>query len=214
MLVTESDDEPGRRRGLLQIVDEAVGGGVTMLQLRDKQALGMAARLMDTTRRRRKPWHMFRTGWRDPVALTFVNGDEGLAAECAAELHLPERRGSANTIRDEWYENMIISQSVHSLEAALRAERNGADMLVLGSVFLSMTHPGGTKIGLVVVRDVCAAVRVPVIGIGGITAQNAGDVIRAGASGVAVVSAIFDATDARAAAAGLRAAIDAAWAER
>jgi thiamine-phosphate diphosphorylase len=87
-------------------------------------------------------------------------------------------------------------------------------MLVLGTVFPSASHPGGPTIGLEGVRDVCAAVNVPVIGIGGITAHNAGDVIRAGASGVAVISAIFDAPDPRAAAAELRAAIDDAWAAR
>ncbi len=87
-------------------------------------------------------------------------------------------------------------------------------MLVLGTVFPSQSHPGGPTIGLEGVREVCDAVSIPVIGIGGITAANAGDVIRAGASGVAVISAIFDADDPRAAAAELRAAIDAAWAER
>jgi thiamine-phosphate diphosphorylase len=117
-------------------------------------------------------------------------------------------------IRERYGEAIVLSHSVHSLEAALQAERDGADMLVLGTVFPSASHPGGPTIGLEGVREICAAVKIPVIGIGGITAQNAGDVIRAGASGVAVISAIFDAPDPRAAAAELRAAIDEAWNER
>ena len=93
------------------------------------------------------------------------------------------------------------------MEAALDAEQRGADMLVLGTVFASKSHPGGPTIGLDGVRAVCAAVRVPVIGIGGITAQNAGEVMSAGAAGVGVISAIFDAPDPQAAASELRAAI-------
>ncbi len=110
--------------------------------------------------------------------------------------------------------NVWISRSVHNVEAAVRAERDGADMLVLGTVFPSPSHPGGPSIGVEGVRAVCDAVRIPVIGIGGITAENAADVMRAGASGVAVIGAIFDAADPRAAAAELRAAIDAAWKDR
>ena len=116
--------------------------------------------------------------------------------------------------RDILPQGLVVSRSVHSIEAAVQAERDGADMLVLGTVFPSSSHPDGPTIGLDGVRAVCDAVSIPVIGIGGITAANAGDVIRAGASGVAVISAIFDAEDPRAAAAELRAAIDAAWAER
>jgi len=104
---------------------------------------------------------------------------------------------------------MVISRAVHSCDGAMQAERDGADMLVLGTVFPSKSHPGGPTIGVEGVRAVCDSVQIPVIAIGGITARNAPDVMRAGASGVAVISAIFDAGDPRAAAAELRAAIDA-----
>jgi thiamine-phosphate diphosphorylase len=103
---------------------------------------------------------------------------------------------------------------VHSVEAARDAERDGASLLIAGTVFASASHPGGETIGSDGLREICAAVRVPVLGIGGITAANAGDVIRAGASGVAVISAIAGADDPQAAAHGLRHAIDAAWHER
>jgi hypothetical protein len=117
---------------------------------------------------------------------------------------LPERRRAWD----------LISCSVHTIPHAIRAEQEGADMLILGTVFRSKSHPDGPTIGLEGVREVCAAVSIPVIGIGGVTAENAGDVIRAGASGVAVISAIFDADDPEAAARELRRAVDAAWAER
>jgi thiamine monophosphate synthase len=153
------------------------------------------------------------------AAAAGARGAEAVSGDCG--VHVPERPLAGfslpprvATIRRDYGEFLLISRSVHSVEAALQAERDSADMLVLGTVFPSSSHPSSATIGLDGVRAVCEAVSIPVIGIGGITAANAGDVIRAGASGVAVISAIFGAPDPRAAAAALRAAIDAAWAER
>lgn len=98
--------------------------------------------------------------------------------------HLPERTpGKA------------IGRSVHSVDAALRAEAEGCEYVVAGSVFPTTSHPGGPVGGLTLLRDVAAAVHIPVIAIGGITATNARRCIDAGARGVAVISAIFDADD-------------------
>lgn len=84
-------------------------------------------------------------------------------------------------------------------------------MVVAGTVFPSASHPGGATIGIDGLAEICAAVRIPVIAIGGVTAANAGEVMRAGASGAAVIGAIRGAPDARAAAAALRAGIDAGF---
>jgi thiamine-phosphate diphosphorylase len=149
-------------------------------------------------------------------ALILVNGDPRAAEEGGADgMHLPEGYiHDIHGLRANPYAEMIISRSVHSVHAAMQAERAGADMLVLGTVFASKSHPGGPTIGVEGVRAVCDGVQIPVIAIGGITARNAADVMHAGASGTAVISAIFDAPDPRAAAAELRAAIDGAWRER
>lgn len=88
-----------------------------------------------------------------------------------------------------------LGRSVHSVDAAVRAEQEGCEYVVAGSVFPTASHPGGPTGGLQLVRDVAAAVRIPVIAIGGINAANARSCIDAGASGVAVISAIFDADD-------------------
>jgi len=144
--------------------------------------------------------------------LVLVNGDIQAAVQGGADgVHLPE--GAARTVASR---TMLCSRAVHSLEAAVRAERDGADLLVLGTVFASTSHPGEPTIGLDGVRAICGAVRLPVVGIGGITAENAGGVIGAGAgaSGVAVITAILDALDPHAAAAALRSAVDDAWRER
>jgi len=88
-----------------------------------------------------------------------------------------------------------VGRSVHSVDAALRAEGEGCEYVVAGSVFPTTSHPGGPVGGVQLVRDIAAAVRIPVIAIGGITASNARQCIDAGARGVAVISAIFDAED-------------------
>ena len=88
-----------------------------------------------------------------------------------------------------------IGRSVHSVDAAVRAERQGCEYIVAGSVFPTTSHPGGPVGGLTLVRDIASAVHIPVIAIGGINATNARACIDAGARGVAVISAIFDAED-------------------
>jgi thiamine-phosphate pyrophosphorylase len=198
MLVTDSSRLADRH--IADVVRAAIDGGVNMVQVREKaltheELLALSRRLRGVVADR---------------AMLFVNNDALAAALSASDLHLPESTTHPGTRGG----SMAISRSVHSIDAAERAEAEGADVLVLGTVFTSPSHPGAPTIGIEGVRGVCERVSVPVIGIGGITKESAGDVIRAGASGVAVISAIFDAPDPRAAAAELRSAIDAAWAER
>jgi thiamine monophosphate synthase len=106
----------------------------------------------------------------------------------------------------------LVGRSVHSISAALKAQEDGADFLVLGTVFPSLSHPGGPAGGLKLVEDVTTIVDVPVIGIGGITPENAGQVVSAGAAGVAVIRAILGDPDPEGAARRLRATLDAAGA--
>lgn len=85
--------------------------------------------------------------------------------------------------------------SCHSLESARRAVELGADYLVFGSIFETQSHPGAAPAGLEALREVCAAVEVPVFAIGGVTAQNARLCLEAGAHGIAVIGAAWDAED-------------------
>lgn len=93
-----------------------------------------------------------------------------------------------------------VGRSVHSVDAAQRAEADGCEYVVAGSVFPTASHPGGPAGGLVLIEDIARSVSIPVIAIGGVNAANARSCIDAGARGVAVISAIFDADDPRAAA--------------
>jgi thiamine-phosphate pyrophosphorylase len=205
MLVTDRRRAEGRphdgEEALDDVVRDAVLGGVDVVQLREKD--------LDTTQLIAMGLHV-----RDAVAdraLLFVNGDIAAARTLAADgVHLPADSAFVGEARGRLRDGVLVSVAVHSLEEAVRAEAAGADLLVLGTVFATASKPGITPLGIARVRAVCEAVRAPVVAIGGITAENAADVIGAGAAGVAVIGAICDAADARAAARALRSAIDAA----
>lgn len=100
-----------------------------------------------------------------------------------------------------------IGRSVHSVDAAVRAERDGCEYVLAGTIFPSASHPDGPVAGVALIEAIAKAVKIPVIAIGGIDATNARACIDAGAQGVAVVSAIMDASDPRAAAQTLWSAI-------
>lgn len=100
-----------------------------------------------------------------------------------------------------------VGRSVHSVDAALRAEAEGCEYVVAGSIFPTASHPGGPAGGLALIEDIARRVHIPVVAIGGINANNARQCIDAGARGVAVISAIFDAADPKLAAQQLWSAI-------
>lgn len=112
-------------------------------------------------------------------------------------------------------DQLVVGFSPETLEQALEAEAAGADYLGVGPVYPTVTKSdAGPAVGLEHVQRIAAAVQIPVVGIGGITAENAGAVIRAGAVGVAVISAVVGADDVRLAAAQLRRVVDETLAER
>jgi thiamine-phosphate pyrophosphorylase len=193
MLVTDRTLIPPAR--LPAVVDAAVRGGVDAVQLREKDlpadALIEAGRaLRETTRGR---------------ALLLVNGPVAVARACGADgVHLPE---TAPMPDEAERRGLIVGRSVHGLQSAGAAAREGCDYLVVGTVFPSRSHPGGAAAGLDLVAAVRRDVAVPIVAIGGISAANAGGVVRAGADAVAVISAVLGAEDPEAAARALRAAI-------
>lgn len=109
---------------------------------------------------------------------------------------------------------MRVGCSVHSLEEATAAASEGADYCLFGHVYDSSSKPGLPGRGLKMLAKACARCPVPVIAIGGIQPDNAGDVIRNGAQGIAVLSGLYHSPDPAAQAKAYRAAIHAAWLER
>lgn len=101
-----------------------------------------------------------------------------------------------------------IGRSVHSLAEAKQAAAEGADYLLYGHIFPSASKPGLEPRGTDELRKIAAQVKIPVIGIGGITPENASHVLAAGSAGIAVLSGITAASDPQAAARAYREALD------
>ena len=94
----------------------------------------------------------------------------------------------------------MIGRSVHSVEEAVAAENDGVDYLILGTIYGTASHPGREGSGPGLVAQVKNRVQVPIYAIGGVNASNAGEVMRAGADGIAVIRSILGARDPRTAA--------------
>ena len=97
---------------------------------------------------------------------------------CADGVQLGENGLDAASARRLVGPEMLIGRSVHSVEGAAEAEADGADFLVLGTIFETASHPGADTGGLELVRDVTGRVGIPVIGIGGISESNVGGLIQ------------------------------------
>jgi len=199
MLVTDRTACNGRR--LEDVVEAAVEGGVNTIQLREKDL--PAAELYGLALRLRKMI--------GSQALLLVNDRVDLAL--AADAHGVQLGGNslpcdvARTLAP----TMLIGRSVHDATSAGVAVASSADLLVVGTMFASRSHPGLSPAGPSLIRKVASISTVPLIGIGGITPANATQVISAGASGVAAITAITMASDPRDAAARLVAAVNEAW---
>jgi thiamine-phosphate pyrophosphorylase len=199
MLVTDRRLADGDD-SLVDAVAEAVEGGVTAVQLREKDLppedlLPLARRLRAVTQDR---------------AALIVNGslEVALAAE-ADGVHLSE----AAPAIERPARPLLLGRSVHSREAAQRAWAECSDYLIAGPVFETMSHPDASPAGTRLIEDITGAVAVPVLAIGGITPERIEDVVRAGASGIAVISAILGTESPAAAARDLRESLDEAWFE-
>ena len=194
-----SDRTRLRGRKLEEVASQAVDGGVHVVQLREKdlpsrELYELAITLHAVLRGR---------------ALLLVNDRVDVALAAGADgVHLPERSLPGKAVREIAGDACIVGRSVHSVEAAVQAERDGADFVEVGAVYETASKPGVTPAGVELVRAVADAVRLPVIAVGGVSADNVGDVVRAGADGVAVIGAIMDAGDTQWAAGRLRRALD------
>lgn len=201
MLCMVTDRRRCKGRRLEDVVDAAVGGGAGMVQLREKDlpaadlhALGL--RLRDVVGDR---------------ALLFVNDRVDVALACGADgVQLGERGLPIGAARRVAGDRLLIGRSVHSAAGAAAAARAGADLITLGTIFATASHPGEPTGGLALITDAAAACGAPTLGIGGIDAANAGSVIVSGADGVAVISAICGSDDPGRAAADLLGAMRAA----
>lgn len=122
-----------------------------------------------------------------------INGNTQLAEELSCGLHLPEAAiGELTTARPRLGAQALIGASCHTLENALRAQGNGVDYIVFGSIFPTASHTDTIPAGLEALKEVASRMTIPVYAIGGITAANCMSCLQAGAHGVAAISAVWD----------------------
>jgi thiamine-phosphate pyrophosphorylase len=135
-------------------------------------------------------------------ALLLVNDRVDVAMAVRANgVQLGARSMSVTDARGLLGAGALIGRSVHSTDEALDAETDGADFVIVGTIFESASHPGRSAAGTVLVRDTTARAALPAIAIGGITPERVPDVAAAGAAGVAVLGSVWRAADPVAAAA-------------
>jgi len=185
-------------------VTAAVAGGVTMVQLRDKAM--PAGQLLETARR-------LKTITRGK-ALLIINDRVDVAEAAEADgAQLPENGIPTRIARGLIGKYAVLGRSVHSVEGAVEAARESCEFVIAGTIYKSPSKPDVKPSGPGLISEIHKAANLPVLAIGGITAKNVGDVVRAGASGVAVISAIAAAPDPKAAAEELNKALSEAWTE-
>jgi len=195
-----TDRRQTRGRTLIDTVHAALDGGARAVQLREKDLLGaellrLATELRDLT---------VRYG-----AAFFVNDRVDVALAAGADgVHLGQNAIPPVTARRLLGSDRLIGVSTHTSAEVARAIEAGADFVVFGPVYWTPSKtPFGAPRGLEELASITACAQVPVLAIGGISAERVADVRSAGASGVAVISAIMSAEDPCRAARELRAAM-------
>ena len=186
---------PGER--LADKVAEAVDGGATFVQLREKHLdrdafVAEAREIQALCAARHVPF--------------VINDDVSIAVEIGADgVHVGQSDMEAGSVRDAIGPDRILGVSAETVEQALLAEARGADYLGVGAVFPTGSKDDAADVSRETLRASCAAVKIPVIAIGGITLENLPTLAGTGICGVAVISAIFGQKDIRASAAALAA---------
>ncbi len=182
---------------LAEAVEQAILGGVSIVQLREKE--------LDSAAIEREAIALKAVCKRYGVPL-IINDDPEIALRVGADgVHVGQKDGNVREIRRMLGENMILGVSAATVAEAKQAEADGADYLGCGAVFATATKTNTRPVDNALLTEICAAVSIPVTAIGGITAENALLLKGTGIAGTAVVSAVFAEPDIRKAAETLRA---------
>lgn len=179
-------------RLLLEKMENAARAGVDWIQIREKDLAGreLAALVAEAVRRIARPCRILVN---DRLDVAMAIGAGGV--------HLGEKSMLIEDARRFVKEkncggDFLVGVSAHSLEAAQAAEKNGADYVIFGPVYETLSKAAyGPPQGLERLTEVCRKVTIPVVAIGGITIQNARECVSAGASGIAAIRLFQDADD-------------------
>lgn len=189
--ITDPDIIPADK--LVQAVARAIQGGAAMIQYRDKRN--------DPDRRRFEVQDLV-TLCRPLGKPLIINDDVELAAEVGADgVHLGRDDGAVSDARGRLGNGAIIGVSCYNeLERAREAVADGADYVAFGSFFPSSTKPHAVRADSELLRAAREELRVPIVAIGGITPENGGTLVEAGADLLAVITGVFGQEDVESAA--------------
>ena len=174
-------------RSLYDQVEEAIKGGATFIQLREKELdedsfLKEAAEIQKLCRVHNIPF--------------IINDNVDIAKKLDADgVHVGQSDMQAGEVRSYLGDGKILGVSAQTVEQALIAERNGADYLGVGAVFPTGSKDDADDVSMDTLKAICQAVNIPVVAIGGIGKHNVSELKGSGISGIAVISAIFAADD-------------------
>lgn len=187
-------------RTLAQQVEESLAGGATMIQLREKE--------MGREELRREALEIQEVCRKYDVPF-LINDAADLAVEVGADgVHVGQQDMSPRQARAILGPNGIVGVSAHTVEEARVAQAEGADYLGVGAVFATGTKENTTPVDYDTLKEICAAVDIPVVAIGGVSLNNLGSLEGSGIQGVAVVSALYAQPDIQAAARSLRSRVE------
>jgi thiamine-phosphate pyrophosphorylase len=201
-LVTDRSFSPPDR--FLDIVDAAIAGGATMVQLRDKEPSRSTREVYEDGR----SLHALCSERKVPL---IVNDRLDLAMALEADgVHLGQGDLPVAVARRLWPEGAIFGVSASTLAEAVDAEREGGDYIGFGAVFPTATKREARDGGLEELARVVSACALPVLAIGGISVAGVPRVMASGCAGIAVISAVWNSPDPRGASAALASAVSAA----
>lgn len=172
---------------LVDQVEETILAGTTIVQLRekelsDKDFLAEAVKVQSVCQKHNIPF--------------IINDNLEVAIACGADgIHVGQSDLAANQVRERIGKDKIIGVSAQTVEQAILAEQMGANYLGVGAVFSTSTKLDASDVSFDTLKQICKAVSIPVVAIGGINAHNLLQLSGSGVNGVAVVSAIFAQND-------------------
>ena len=184
---------------LYQVVEQAIDGGVTFVQLREKELakdlfLEEAKEIKKLCNARKIPFVI-----NDSVDIALAMDADGV--------HVGQSDMEAGDVREKLGPDKIIGVSAQTVEQAVLAEKRGANYLGVGAVFPTSSKDDATEVSYETLKAICQAVSIPVIAIGGITKDNVAELSGSGICGIAVISAIYSQKNIKDAAANLKMAV-------
>ncbi|MDE6501848.1 MAG: thiamine phosphate synthase [Ruminococcus sp.] len=170
-------------KSLAEAVEKAIQGGVTCVQLREKnisynEYISIAKEIREVCHNYGVPLII-----NDNYRVALASGADGV--------HVGIEDTAVSEIRENVGENFIIGATAKTVEQAVNAQADGADYLGVGAVFSSPTKTNAIRITPEKLKEICNSVNIPVVAIGGISLKNLHKIKDCGQSGIAVVSALF-----------------------